>query len=88
MRGGHGGKTHRTPSAMFVIVYWPFDPPSELLEPIEHRELKEYVDTEDDVFRFFRIPFSGKEEMIEDVSEHQNAEIQGWELRRRMKSIR
>jgi len=65
---------------MFVILDWPLDPPSELLEPIEHRQLKEHIDTEDDVFRFFRIQFSGEEEMIEEVSEHQNGEIQGWEV--------
>lgn len=83
-----GGRTHRTPSAVFVIVHWPLDPPSELLEPVEHRQLEEHIDTEDDVFRFFRIPFSGKEEVIKEVSEHQDTEIQSWELRRVMKSIR
>jgi len=65
---------------MFVFVCWPLDPPSELLEPIEHRKLKEHIDTEDDVFRFFRIPFSGEEEMVEEVSEHQNGEIESWEV--------
>ena len=66
---------------MFVFTYWPLDPPGKLLEPIEHRQLKEHIDTEDDVFRFFRIQFGGEEEMIEEVGEHQNGEIQGWELR-------
>ena len=55
------GRTHRTQPTMFVIVDWPLDSPSKLLEPIEHRELKENVDAEDDVFRFFRIPLSGEE---------------------------
>jgi len=59
----------------------PLDSPSELLEPIERGQLKEHIDPEDDVLRFFRIPLSGKEEMIEEVSQHQNGEIQGWELR-------
>ena len=73
---------------MFVFVYWTLDPPSELLEPIEHCQLKEHVDTKDDVFRFFREPFSREEEMIKEVSEHQNSEIQSGELRGGMKSIR
>lgn len=53
----------------------PFDPPSEFFEPIEHGQLKEHVDAEYDVLRFFRIPLGGKEEMIEEMSEHQNGEI-------------
>jgi len=68
---------------MFVFVYWPLDPPSELLEPIKHRQLKEHIDPEDDVLRFLRIPFSGKEEVVEEVSEHQDGEIQSWKLRGR-----
>jgi hypothetical protein len=82
------GRTHRTQSTMFVIVDWPLDSPSKLLEPIEHRELKENVDAEDDVFRFFRIPLSREEEMVEEMSEHQNGEIQSWKLSGGMKSIR
>jgi len=46
-------RTHRTPSTMFVFVHWSLDPPSELLEPIEHHQLKEHIDAEDDVLRFF-----------------------------------
>jgi len=65
---------------MFVFVYWSLDPPSELLEPIEHCQLKEHVDTKDDIFGFFRKPFRREEEMIEEVSEHQNSEIQSWEV--------
>jgi len=61
---------------MFVFVNWTLDPPSELLEPIEHDQLKEHIDAEDDVLRFVRIPLRGEEEMIEEVSEHQNGEIQ------------
>lgn len=66
---------------MFVFIHWSLDPPSELLEPIEHRQLKEDIDTEDNILRFFRIPLSGEEEMIKEVSEHQNGEIQSWKLR-------
>ena len=77
----HEGITHRTPSTMFVIVYWPLDSPSELLEPIEHRQLKEHINSEDYVLRFFRIKSGGEEEVIEEVSEHQNGEIQSWKLR-------
>ena len=66
---------------MFVFVNRPLDPPSELLEPIEHGQLKEYIDAKYDVLRFFRIPLSGKEEMIKEVSEHQNGEIQSWKLK-------
>jgi len=75
------GKTHRTPSPVFIIVYWSLDPPSEFLEPIEHCQLKEHIDAEDDVFRFFRISLSGEEEMIEEVSGHEDGEIKGWKLR-------
>jgi len=60
---------------MFVFMSWPLDPPSELLEPIEHGQLKEHIDAEYDVLRFVRIPVGGEEEMIEDMSEHQNGEI-------------
>lgn len=66
---------------MFVFMNRPLDSPSELLEPIERGQLKEHIDPEDDVLRFFRIPLSGKDEVIEEVSQHQNGEIQGWELR-------
>jgi hypothetical protein len=66
---------------MSVFICRPLDPPSELLEPIERGQLKEHIDTEYDVLRFFRIPFSGKAEVIEEVSKHQNGEIQGWKLR-------
>ena len=66
---------------MFVFVDRPLDPPSEFLEPIERGQLKEHIDAEYDVLRFFRIPFSGKEKVIEEVSEHQNSKIQGWKLR-------
>lgn len=65
---------------MFVFVHRPLDPPSELFKPIEHGQLNEHIDTEDDVLRLVRIPPCGEEEMIEDVSEHQNGEIQGWKL--------
>jgi len=65
---------------MFVFLYWSLDAPSELFEPIEHCQLKEHVDTKDDVFRFFRKPFRREEEMVEEVSEHQDGEIQSWEV--------
>lgn len=76
-----GERTHRTPATMFVVRYWPLDSPSQLLEPIEHGQLKEHIDSEDDILRFFRKPLSGEEAMIEDVSEHQHGEIQSWKLR-------
>jgi len=60
---------------VFVFIDWPLDPPSELLEPIKHGQLKENIDAEYDVLRLFRIPLGGKEEMIEEVSEHQNSKI-------------
>ena len=66
---------------MFVFVDRPLNPPSELLEPIERGQLKEHVDAEYDILRFFRIPLSGKKEVIEEVSEHQNSKIQGRKLR-------
>lgn len=66
---------------MFVFVDRPLDPPSELLVPIEREQLKEHIDAEYDVLRFFRVSFSRKEEVIEEVSKHQNREIQGWELK-------
>ena len=31
-----GERTYRTPSTMFVLKYWPLNPPGKLLEPIEH----------------------------------------------------
>jgi len=65
---------------MFVFVDRTLDPPSEFLEPIKRGQLKEHVDAEYDVLRFFRIPLSGKEKVIEEVSEHQNGEIQGWKI--------
>jgi len=65
---------------VFIIVYWSLDPPSEFLEPIEHCQLKEHIDAEDDVFRFFRISLSGEEEMIEEVSGHEDGEIKGWKV--------
>jgi len=61
---------------MFIIVYWPLDSPSEFLEPIEHRQLKEHINAKDDILRLFRIPLSGEEAMIEDMSEHEDGEIQ------------
>ena len=66
---------------MFVTGDWPLDSPSELLEPIEHCHLKEHINAEDYILGFFRIPLSGEKEMIEEVAEHQNGEIQGWQLR-------
>jgi len=65
---------------MFVIVYRSLDSPSELLEPIEHRQLKEHINSEDYVLRFFGIQSGGEEEVIEEVSEHQNGEIQRWKV--------
>ena len=65
---------------MFVIVYWSLDSPSELLEPIEHGQLKEHINSENNVLRLFRIHSGGEEEVIEEVSEHQNGEIQSWKL--------
>ena len=73
---------------MFVIVYRSLDSPSELLEPIEHRQLKEHINSENYVLRFFGIQSGGEEEVIEEVSEHQNGEIQSWKLGGGMKSIR
>jgi len=78
-------KTYRTPSTMFVFMDWPLDPPGELLEPTEHGQLKEHVDAKDDVLRSFRIPLGGKEAMIEEMSEHQNGEIQSRKLRGKKK---
>lgn len=72
--------THRTPPTMLVISYRPLNSPSQFFEPIEHGQLKEYIDTKYDVLRFFREPLSGEEEMIEEVSEHQDGEIQSWKL--------
>jgi len=65
---------------MFVVRYWPLDSPSQLLKPIEHGQLREHIDSEDDILRFFRKPLSGEEAMIEDVSEHQHGEIQSWKI--------
>lgn len=65
---------------MSVFVYWTLDSPGELLEPIEHSELKEHIDSEDDVLRFVRKSLSGEEAMIKDVSKHQNGEIQSREI--------
>jgi len=65
---------------MFVVRYWPLDSPSQLLKPIEHGQLKEHIDSEDDILRFFRKPLSGEEAMIEDVSEHQHGEIKSWKI--------
>ena len=65
---------------MLVISYRPLNSPSQFFEPIEHGQLKEYIDTKYDVLRFFREPLSGEEEMIEEVSEHQDGEIQSWKL--------
>jgi hypothetical protein len=66
---------------MLVFGYRPFDPPGELLEPIEHGQLEEHVDPKDDILRLFRISLGGEEAMVKDMSEHQNCEIQGWKLR-------
>lgn len=65
---------------MFVFVDWSLDPPGELLEPIERSQLEEHVDAKYDVLRFLRIPLSGEEEMIKEMSEHQYGEIEGWEV--------
>ena len=74
---------------MFVIIHRPLDSPSEFLEPIEHRKLKEHINSEYDVLRFFRIQSGGEEEVIEEVGEHQDGEIQSWKLKGGgMKSIR
>lgn len=76
---------------MFVFADRSLDPPGELLEPIERSQLEEHVDAKYDVLRFLRIPLSGEEEMIKEMSEHQYGEIQGWELGERggcMRSIR
>lgn len=65
---------------MFVFADWSLDPPGELLEPIERSQLEEHVDAKYDVLRSLRIPLSGEEEMIKEMSEHQYGEIEGWEL--------
>lgn len=65
---------------MFILRYWALDSPSKFLKPIEHGKLEEDINTEDDVLRFFRKPLGGEETVIKDVSEHQDGEIQSWEL--------
>lgn len=60
---------------MLVFRYWTLDSPSKFLEPVEHDELKEYIDSEDDILRFVRKALRGEETMIKNVGEHQDGEI-------------
>ena len=63
-----------------MLVDGAIDTERDALEPPETGENGEDTDAEDDALRADGEPAGGKDEVVEEMGEHEDREVEGWEL--------
>ena len=74
-------KTYRAPLETPMVVDRSLDAPRDTLEPPEGTDDDEHADSEDDLFCAGSETARGEHEVIEEMREHQDGEVERWELR-------
>ena len=63
-----------------MLVDGPLDAEGDALEPPEAGDDRADADAEDDALRAGREAAGGEDEVVEEVREHEDGEVEGWEL--------